>query len=148
LRQSDRLPPTPTIQKFVAGDITAIPVATTMPISVYSAQPPERCDGQTQNQNRRKPVHRRSGGPCKNNLYTIKPMMTAMDWLTITPLIVGAISKLSALALAALAERLLTTVLTGYVVGSIGFFGLTALAWPRLRHALGELHLPGHHPAH
>jgi len=63
-----------------------------------------------------------------------------MDWLTTIPLIVGVISNLSAIVLQSLAERLLTIVLAGYVVGSVGVFALTELLWLWIARAIGELH--------
>jgi hypothetical protein len=67
-------------------------------------------------------------------------MIVGMDWLTTIPLIVGVISDLSAGALQSLAERLVTIVLAGFIVGSAGVFALTELAWLGLKRAVGELH--------
>jgi hypothetical protein len=67
-------------------------------------------------------------------------MIAVMDWLTTIPLIVGVISNLSAITLQPLAERLLTIVLAGFVIGSIGVWALTELLWLWLKRAIGELH--------
>ena len=67
-------------------------------------------------------------------------MIAGMDWLTTIPLIVGVISNLSAIALESLAERLLTIVLAGLIVGSVGVWALTELAWLLIKRAIGELH--------
>jgi hypothetical protein len=68
------------------------------------------------------------------------PMMAGMDWLTAIPLIVGAIGKLSACALQALAARLLTVVLTVFFVAGLSLFAVTAFAWLWLKRLVGELH--------
>ncbi|HEV8679148.1 MAG TPA: hypothetical protein VGQ90_07215 [Stellaceae bacterium] len=60
--------------------------------------------------------------------------------MTIPPLIVGAISNLAALALQAVAERLLTIALATLVVGGVGVFVLTAFAWLWIKHAIDDLH--------
>ena len=61
-----------------------------------------------------------------------------MDCLTTLPLIVGAIGNVSAGAVVALAERLLTILLAVFIIGSIGVFALTAFAWLWVRQAFGE----------
>ena len=63
-----------------------------------------------------------------------------MDWITTIPPIVGVISNLSAITLQLLAERLLTIVLAGLVVGSVSVWALTELLWLLLKRAIGELH--------
>jgi hypothetical protein len=63
-----------------------------------------------------------------------------MDWMTTIPPIVGAISRLSALALQALAERLLIAVLAAFIIGGVSVFALTAFAWLWIRHAVGHVH--------
>ena len=63
-----------------------------------------------------------------------------MDWLTTIPLIVGVISNLSAITLQLLAERLLTIVLAGFIVGSVTVWALTELLWVWIKRATGELH--------
>ena len=67
-------------------------------------------------------------------------MIVGMDWLTTIPLIVGVISNLSAITLQSLAERLLTIVLAGFVVGSVTVWALTELLWLWIKRAIGELH--------
>ena len=64
-----------------------------------------------------------------------------MDYLTTIPPIVGVISNLSAITLQLLAERLLTIVLAGLVVGSVGVWALTELLWLWIKRAIGELHV-------
>ena len=68
-------------------------------------------------------------------------MIAAMDWLTTIPLIVGVISNLSAITLQLLAERLLTIVLAGFVVGSVTVWALTELLWLWIKRAIGEFHV-------
>jgi hypothetical protein len=63
-----------------------------------------------------------------------------MDWMTTIPLIVGAIGKLSALAMHALAERLLTFALAILFISGVSVFALTAFAWLWIKHAIGEVH--------
>jgi hypothetical protein len=65
-------------------------------------------------------------------------MIGGMDCLTTLPLIVGAIGNVSAGALVALAERLLTILLAVFIIGSIGVFAVTAFAWLWVKHAFGE----------
>ena len=65
-----------------------------------------------------------------------------MDYLNAIPLIVSVISHLSCLALEALAERLLTIVLAGFLVGGVALFAAAALAWLGLKRLLAELHPP------
>jgi hypothetical protein len=67
-------------------------------------------------------------------------MIAGMDWLTTIPLIVGVIGKLCALALEALAERLLTILLAVLIIGGASVFALTAFAWLWVKHAIGEHH--------
>jgi len=69
-------------------------------------------------------------------------MIAGMNWLTTTPLIVDVISKLSELAMKALAERLLTIALSVCIVGGVSLFALTAFAWLWLKRAAAELHVP------
>jgi hypothetical protein len=64
-----------------------------------------------------------------------------MDYLTTIPPIVGVISHLSAITLQLLAERLLTIVLAGLVVGSVGVWALTELLWLWIKRAIGDLHV-------
>ena len=52
-----------------------------------------------------------------------------MDWLATLPLLVDAVGNLGALIMQALAERLLTLLLAGLLIGAIGGFALTAFAW-------------------
>ena len=68
-------------------------------------------------------------------------MIAVMDMLTTIPLIVGVISNLSAITLQLLAERLLTIVLAGLVVGSVGVWALTELVWLLFKRAIGEFHV-------
>ena len=68
-------------------------------------------------------------------------MIAGMDYLATIPPIVGVISNLSAITLQLLAERLLTIVLAGLVVGSVGVWALTELAWWLLKRAIGDLHV-------
>ena len=65
-----------------------------------------------------------------------------MDKLTTIPLIVGVISNLSALAVEAIAQRLLTIVLVVFIIGGVSIFALTGFAWLWLKRAVGELHPP------
>jgi hypothetical protein len=67
-------------------------------------------------------------------------MIAGMDWLTTIPLIVGVIGNLSALALAALAERLLTILLAILIIGGVSVFAVSAFAWLWIRSAIGEPH--------
>jgi hypothetical protein len=67
-------------------------------------------------------------------------MIAGMDYLATIPPIVGVISNLSAITLQLLAERLLTIVLAGLVVGSVTVWALTELLWLRIKRAIGELH--------
>ena len=67
-------------------------------------------------------------------------MIAAMDMLTTIPLIVGVIGNLSAITLQLLAERLLTIVLAGLVVGSVTVWALTELLWLWIKRATGEWH--------
>jgi hypothetical protein len=67
-------------------------------------------------------------------------MMAGMDYLATIPPIVGVISKLSAITLQLLAERLLTIVLAGFIVGSVTVWALTELLWLWIKRAIGELH--------
>jgi hypothetical protein len=67
-------------------------------------------------------------------------MIGGMDCLTTLPLIVGAIGNVSAGALVALAERLLTILLAIFIIGGVSVFALTAFAWLWLKHAIGRSH--------
>ena len=67
-------------------------------------------------------------------------MLGGMDCLTIFPLIVGAIGNVSAGALQALAERLLTILLAVFIIGSVGVFAVTAFAWLWVKRAFRGPH--------
>jgi hypothetical protein len=67
-------------------------------------------------------------------------MIAGMDCLTTLPLIVGAIGSVSAFAMQALAERLLTILLAIFLIGGVGIFAITAFAWLWIKHAFGEHH--------
>jgi len=67
-------------------------------------------------------------------------MIGGMDCLTTLPLIVGAIGNVSAGALVALAERLLTILLAVFIIGGVGGFAITAFAWLWIKHAFGGPH--------
>jgi hypothetical protein len=67
-------------------------------------------------------------------------MIGGMDSLTIFPLIVGAIGNVSAGALVALAERLLTILLAVVIIGGVSGFAITAFAWLWVKHAFGGPH--------
>jgi len=67
-------------------------------------------------------------------------MIAGMDWLTTIPLIIGGIAKVSALALEALADRLLTILLAVFIIGGVSVFAVTAFAWLWIKRAIGELH--------
>ncbi len=62
-----------------------------------------------------------------------------MDLIATSPLVVGSIVSLSTFAMDALVERLLTIVLTVFIVGSVSVFALTAFAWLWLKHTVGTL---------
>jgi hypothetical protein len=66
-------------------------------------------------------------------------MIAGMDWLTTIPLVVGVISNLSAFALEALAERLLTILLSVFIIG-VSVFALTAFAWLWIKGVIAEHH--------
>ena len=68
-------------------------------------------------------------------------MISGMDYLATIPPIVGVISNLSAITLQLLAERLLTIVLAGFVVGSVTVWALTELLWLWIKRAIGEFHV-------
>ena len=55
------------------------------------------------------------------------------------PLTVGVMSNLSALAMHALAERLLTLVLAAFIIGGVGVFALSGFAWLWMKRAVGAL---------
>lgn len=75
-------------------------------------------------------------------------MIGGMDWMTTIPLIVGVIGKLSAFALQALVERLLTLALAVLIIGGASILALTGLAWLRFKHAIGEVYArPGTAPS-
>ena len=65
-----------------------------------------------------------------------------MDWLTTIPLIVGVIGNLSACAMEALAERLLTIVAATFIIGSVSVVALTAFARVWIKGAIDEMHPP------
>ena len=67
-------------------------------------------------------------------------MIAGMDCLATIPLIVGVIGNLSAGALEALAERLLTILLAGFLIGGVSVFALTAFAWLWIKRAIGGAH--------
>jgi hypothetical protein len=67
-------------------------------------------------------------------------MLAGMDCLTTLPLIVGAIGNVSAGALAALAERLLTILLAVFIIGGVSTFAVTAFAWLWIKRAFGGPH--------
>ena len=67
-------------------------------------------------------------------------MIGGMDCLTTLPLIVGVIGNLSAGAMAALTERLLTILLAVIIIGGVGGFAVTAFAWLWIKHAFSEHH--------
>jgi hypothetical protein len=67
-------------------------------------------------------------------------MIEGMDWMITIPLIVGAIGKLSALALQAVAERLLIIVLAALIIGGVSLFAMTGFAWLWIKHTIGDLH--------
>ena len=67
-------------------------------------------------------------------------MIATMDCLTTLPLIVSVIGKVSAGALAALAERLLTILLAIVIVVGVSVFAITAFAWLWIKHVIGEPH--------
>jgi hypothetical protein len=69
-------------------------------------------------------------------------MIGGMDYLNAIPLIVSVISHLSYLAMEAVAERLLTVVLAGFLIGGVALFAATAVAWLGLKRLLSELHAP------
>lgn len=69
-------------------------------------------------------------------------MMRAMDWLATFPLIVGAVGNLSAAALDAVAQRLLTIALAALIIGGVAVFAVTAFAWLWVRRTVAELHPP------
>jgi hypothetical protein len=71
-------------------------------------------------------------------------MIESMDWMTEIPLIVDGIGKLSAFALQALAERLLTIAMAALIIGGVSVFALTAFAWLWVKHAIGDLHARPH----
>jgi hypothetical protein len=56
-------------------------------------------------------------------------MIGRMDWLATFPLLVNAVGNLGALVMQALAERLLTLLLAGLLIGGVGAFALAAFAW-------------------
>jgi len=65
-------------------------------------------------------------------------MIGGMDCLTTLPLIVSVIGNVSAGAMQVLAERLLTILLTVFIIGGVSVFALTAFAWLWIKHAFGE----------
>jgi hypothetical protein len=67
-------------------------------------------------------------------------MIAGMDYLATIPPIVGVISNLSAITLQLLAERLLTIVLAGFIVGSVTVWASTELLWLWIKRAIGGLH--------
>lgn len=69
-------------------------------------------------------------------------MIEDMDWLATFPLIVGAVSNLSAAVLDAVAQRLLTIALAALIIGGVAVFAVTAFAWLWVRRTVGELHPP------
>jgi hypothetical protein len=70
-------------------------------------------------------------------------MIAAMDLIATFPLVIGAIINVSASAMDALVERLLTIALAAFVIGSVAIFVVTAFAWLWIKHAAGALlHLP------
>ena len=69
-------------------------------------------------------------------------MIKNMDWLATFPLIVGAVGNLSAAALDAVAQRLLTIALAALLVGGVTLFAVTAFAWLWVRRTVAELHPP------
>jgi hypothetical protein len=77
---------------------------------------------------------------CKTNSLHHRPIIEGMDWMMTIPLIVGAVGKLSALALQALAERLLTIVLAALIISGVSVFALTGFVWLWIKHAIGDLH--------
>ena len=68
-----------------------------------------------------------------------------MDWLTTIPLIVGVIGNLSACAMEALAERLLTIVAATFIIGSVSVVALTAFARVWIKGAIDEMHRRARH---
>ena len=70
-------------------------------------------------------------------------MIAAMDLIATFPLVIGAILNVSASAMDALLERLLTLALAACVIGGVTIFAVTAFAWLWAKHTVGELlHLP------
>jgi hypothetical protein len=67
-------------------------------------------------------------------------MIAGMDCLTTLPLIVGVIGNVSACAMQALAERLLTILLAIFLIGGVSVFAITGFAWLWIKHAFGEHH--------
>jgi hypothetical protein len=65
-------------------------------------------------------------------------MIAGMDWLTTIPLVVGGIGNVSALALEALAERLVAILLAVLIIGSVSVFAVTAFTWLWIKRAIGE----------
>jgi len=61
-----------------------------------------------------------------------------MDWLTTSPLVVGAISTISASVLEVLLERLLTILLAALMIGGVGVFAVTAFTWLWMKRLLGQ----------
>jgi hypothetical protein len=68
-------------------------------------------------------------------------MIRRMDWLMMFPPVVSAVGNLGALAMQAVAERLLA-ILTAFLIGGVGVCAVAALAWLSLKRALLEAHLP------
>jgi hypothetical protein len=62
-----------------------------------------------------------------------------MDLFATFPLVAGATIGLSVVAMDALAQRLLTLLLSVLLIGSVTVFAVTAFAWLWLKHTLGEL---------
>jgi hypothetical protein len=56
-------------------------------------------------------------------------MIGGMDWLATFPQLIDAVGNLGALIMQAVAERLLTLLLAGLLIGGIGAFAIAAFAW-------------------
>jgi len=63
-----------------------------------------------------------------------------MDWLTTIPLVISAVGNLSASALDALAQRLVTLLLAILVIGGVSLFAVTAFTWLWIKRRIGEPH--------
>jgi len=74
-------------------------------------------------------------------------MIGGMDWLAIFPLFADAVGNVGALAMQALAERLLTLLFAGLLIGGVGGFAVAAFAWLWAKRALAGLPLPRPSPA-